>query len=432
MKRSLILIAAIISSISYGQGTLTLNGAVEAALKNNYNIQILGNNAQIAGNNNTIGNAGMLPQVGVNAQGSYSNTNINQRFTNGTEIVKNGVVSTNYGAGVNLNYILFSGLRAQYAYKRLGEEDAISELQLKAGINTTVANVMSAYFNVLREQQTLRSLQENITIYEEREKIAKKRYDIGSAAKTDWLQAQIDLNEQKSLIIKQRANIQIAKNNLDQLLGREAGNDYTVEEISPALDTLNYDSLKNTVYQSNIDMQVLQRNINIAKYTISETRAQQYPTLALNSTYNFGKTNSQAGFTLFNQALGFNGGLTLSWNAFNGLNTRRQIANVKLSYNNTELQLKDYKNSVNAGFVSAWTGYNTTRQQYELEKSNNALAQENVNIMLERFRLGNCTTIDLKLAQQTLQDTQNRLILAGYELKLSETELLRLAGGLVK
>ncbi len=431
MKYRLILLIAFSAFVGKAQ-VLSLSGAVEIALKNNYNIQIFANNAQIADNNNTIGNAGMLPQVGLNANGSYSNTNINQRFTNGTSIEKNGVVSTTYGAGLALNYVLFSGLRAQYIYKRQGEEDAVGQLQLKSTINTTVANVMAAYFNVLREQQTLKALLENISIFEERLKIAETRLQVGSSPKTDVLQAKLDLNEQKSLIIQQSAAIAVAKSQLDQLLGRESGNDFTVEEVTPALDSLNYDSLKNTILKNNIDLQAIQRNINIAKYGVKEARSAQYPTLALGSAYNFAKTNSQAGFTLFNQNLGFNGGLTLSWNLFNGFNTRRIISNSKLNLSSTELRLKDFQATISAQFVSAWNNFNTARQQYILEQESNTLAQENVDIMLERFRIANATTIDLKLAQQTLQDTQNRLIQAGYQMKLAETELLRLVSGLVK
>lgn len=431
MKYRLALTLVLAAFIGKAQ-VLSLSGAVEIALKNNYNIQIYANNAEIADNNHSIGNAGMLPQVGLNGNVNYSNSNINQRFTNGTSIEKNGVVSTTYGGGIVLNYVLFSGLRAQYTYKRLGEQDVVSELQLKSTINVTVANVMAAYFNVLREQQTLKALEENIAVFEERLKIAETRLQVGSSPKTDVLQAKLDLNEQKSLIIKQRAAIAVAKSQLDQLLGRESGNDFTVEEITPALDSLNYDSLKSSILKNNIDLQTMQHNINVARYGVKEAQSAQYPTLALGSAYNFAKTNSQAGFTLFNQSLGFNGGLTLSWNLFNGFNTRRIINNQKLVVANTELQLKDYQATVSAQFVSAWNNFNTARQQYILEQESNSLAQENVNIMLERFRIANATTIDLKLAQQTLQDSQNRLIQAGYEMKLAETELLRLVSGLVK
>lgn len=416
----------------YGQNTLTLNSAIETVLKNNYGIQIAKNNVDIATNNHSWGNAGFTPQVNLNANGSVANNNINQRFTNGTSIVKNGVGSTNYGAGVSLSWALFNGMRAHYLYKQLGVVQSLNEVQLKNNINTSVGAVMSAYFNVLKEQQTLKSLNDNIGIFEERLKIADTRLTIGSAAKTDMLQAKIDLNEQKSLIIRQKGAVMVAKAQLNRVLNIDSSEDFKVEEIVPQLDSLNYDSLKKALYQNNIDLLVLNRNVDIATYQAKIARSAIYPTLMLNSAYNFARSSSQAGFTLYSQNYGFNGGLTLGWNLYNGLNTKRIIKNTDLQLTNTELQLKDMQSQVNSGFAAAWYNYTAYKEQYKLEKENEGYAKENVDIMLERFRVGNCTTLDLKLAQQTLQDSQNRLIQAGYQLKLAETELLRLSGALVK
>lgn len=417
----------------YGQNTLTLNSAIETVLKNNYGIQIAKNNVEIADNNNSWGAAGFTPQVSLLANGNIANNNINQRFTNGTEIIKNGVGSSNYGVGVNVTWALFNGLRAQYLYKQLGVVQSLNEAQLKSDINNSVGAVMSAYFNVLKEQQTLTNLDSNLTIFDERLKIADTRFTIGSAAKTDLLQAKIDLNEQKSLIIRQRGNVRVAKAQLNRVLSKEdAGDDFTVEDITPELDSLNYDSLKKALYQGNIDLMVLNRNVDIAMYQTKIARSAIYPSVNLNSAYSFARSSSQAGFLLYNQNYGFNGGLTLAWNLYNGLNTKRIIKNTDLQLTNTELQLKDFQVQVSSGFSATWYNYTASKEQYKLEKENEGLAKENVDIMLERFRVGNCTTIDLKLAQQTLQDSQARLIQAIYQLKLAQTELLRLSGGLVK
>lgn len=431
-KLKYILVLVFAACNVYGQTTLTLNTAIETVLKNNYGIQISRNNVDIANNNHTWGNAGFTPQVNFVANGSIANNNINQRFTNGTEIIKNGVGSSNYGTGITLNWVLFNGLRAHYAYKQLGVVQSLNETQLKSDINNSVGNVMSAYFNVLREQQTLKNLENNLDIFNERLKIANTRFTIGSAAKTDMLQAKIDLNEQKSLIIRQKGAVMVAKAQLNQLLAKDDNQDFTVEEITPELDSLNYDSLRKSLYQNNIDLQVLNRNVDIAAYQSKIARSAIMPVVSLGSQYNFARSSSQAGFSLYNQSYGFTGGLTLSWNLYNGLNTKRIIKNTDIQLSTAQLQLKDLQTQVNNGFSAAWYNYTTAKEQYKLEKENEGLAKENVDIMLERFRVGNCTTIDLKLAQQTLQDSQNRLIQAGFQLKLAETELLRLSGSLAK
>ncbi|UPT68217.1 MAG: TolC family protein [Sphingobacteriales bacterium JAD_PAG50586_3] len=295
MKLKLTLILPLVLAVSgvYGQTTLTLNTAIETVLKNNYGIQISKNNAQIAANNHTIGNAGFTPQINFVANGTIGNNNINQRFTNGTEIVKNGVGSSNYGTGITVDWVLFNGLRAHYLYKQLGVVQSFNETQLKSDINNTVGDVMSAYFNVLREQQTLTNLDSNLAIFTERLKIADTRFTIGSAAKTDMLQAKIDLNEQKSLIIRQKGAVMIAKAQLNQILAKDDNQDFTVEEITPELDSLNYDSLRKALYQNNIDIMVLNRNVDIAAYNTKIARSAISPTVLLGSQYNFARSSSQ-------------------------------------------------------------------------------------------------------------------------------------------
>ena len=54
------------------------------ALKHNFDIQVARNEANIDKINNTKGNAGMLPTVSLNGNGSYALNRINQKLSNGT------------------------------------------------------------------------------------------------------------------------------------------------------------------------------------------------------------------------------------------------------------------------------------------------------------------------------------------------------------
>jgi len=67
----------------------------------------------------------------------------------------------------------------------------------------------------------------------------------------------------------------------------------------------------------------------------------------------------------------------------------------------------------------------------ELEQQSLDIAEQSQEIALERFRLGTIDSIELREAQQTLINAENRLIIAQVEAKNAETELLRLSGQLV-
>jgi outer membrane protein TolC len=80
----------------------------------------------------------------------------------------------------------------------------------------------------------------------------------------------------------------------------------------------------------------------------------------------------------------------------------------------------------------AYEDYILQIKALDLEEENILLARENVEIILETYRLGQATYLQLREAQKSLEDAYNRLIAARYLTKLAETELLRLRGDLVR
>ena len=169
---------------------------------------------------------------------------------------------------------------------------------------------------------------------------------------------------------------------------------------------------------------------------MKERKAERYPTLNFNSTYNFSKTDNKVvinQFTpLFNQTLGFNYGLSATVPILNGFNTQRQIKQAKLDIQYQQLVLENQKSQINLAVSNAFKDYELQKKSLALEEDNLALAKENVMIALERFRQGVSTYLELREAQKSLEDGYNRLIAARYNTKLAETELLRLKGDLIK
>ena len=91
--------------------TLTLEQAIQLALKNNYDIKIAKNNLKIDERNNTIGNAGMLPIVNANINNNNTLNTINLTQANGEERELEGVRNLNLNYGVGLDWTIFDGFR---------------------------------------------------------------------------------------------------------------------------------------------------------------------------------------------------------------------------------------------------------------------------------------------------------------------------------
>ncbi|MGB3084707.1 MAG: TolC family protein, partial [Saprospiraceae bacterium] len=167
-----------------GQEILTIKQAIAIGLENNYSIRMIRNESEIAKNNNSRGNAGMLPELSFNSGLNYSGNNTKQEFVTGNEVDKKGAQSNNINAGINLNWTVFDGMKMFITRNKLKELENLSNLNVKIQLENTVAAIISAYYSIVKQKQLYLNNNSLLSIYEERSKIAKTKWEIGSAAKT--------------------------------------------------------------------------------------------------------------------------------------------------------------------------------------------------------------------------------------------------------
>jgi outer membrane protein TolC len=423
-----IVLSACLSVAIQAQDSLSIEQAVEIALKNNYDILLSRNDAEIAVRNNTIGNAGMLPRINATVADNYTLNHLNQKFNNGNpEIDKSGVNGNNLTAGVALNWTLFDGLKMFATKAKLKRLAEIGELQFKDEIQTVVANVITNYYDVVRAELQLRAIDSAIRISEERVKLAEVKFQIGSASKVDLLQAKVDLNEQRSNSILQRKVIEQRKADLNNLLARNIETDFAVADTIPLTEP----KLTNDL-EKNFQLQAAVKNVEVAKFEKKEVFSQFLPNLNGTVGYGYARSNSAAGFTLFNQTYGLNAGFSLNIPLFNGLNTIRQNKIASIQIISSKFNLEKIRFQTKLGYYRALKDFTNAKEQLNLEQENIQLADENQKIALERFRLAQSTSIELREAQISYVNALNRLVDARYSTKVAETELLRLQGELVK
>jgi outer membrane protein TolC len=298
-----------------------------------------------------------------------------------------------------------------------------------------IAAVNNNYFNIVRRKQQLKAIEEQISISEERVKLADRKLTVGLGAKPELLQAQLDLNEQRSARLRELATIDQLKQQLNQLMAVETKSMYEVVDSIPINTQLILGDLSSEMLKSNPGLLQARKNIDIARISLKERKAEQYPILSFNSAYNFNRLENKVvinNFTpLFNRNRGFNYGFGITMPILNGFNTRRLIGQAKLDIAFQELSYRNQLSMADMSLQNAFKAYEMQKQALKLEEDNINLARENVNIALERFRQGVSTFIELRVAQISLAEAYNRLIAARYDTKLAEIELLRLKGDIV-
>ncbi len=439
MMSRLLIICLCFSTILNAQTTTTeqpskmsIEQAIELALKNNYGISIANNQAEQAANNNSLGNAGMLPRVDLNATENFANNATKQEFSTGTSIDKKGVQSKNITTGAYLTWTIFDGLKMFATHQKLQELETMGTLNAKIQIENTIVDVVSAYYTIAMQKQLISGLKENIGVTEERLKIAQKKFDIGTSSKIDVLQAKVDLNALRSTLMRQKTLLTDAKETLNQLLVQPVEQEIDVLDSIPLMNSYKYEDLKNSILEKNSNLLFAQKNIDVSRYMVKEGKSMYYPKLNLNANYIFSRAQNQAGLTLLNQNLGLNLGFTASWTIFNGFNTVNNVKNLQLNLENSTTEYEFQKTLIQLSLVKAFNKYQDDIQILNLEEENDKLVKENLDMALERFRLGASTSIELKEAQRSYEDSNNRLSDARYNAKVSETQLLKLSGEIIK
>ncbi len=435
MKRSLLFILCCISLQAGAQRLLSLEEAIATALKQNFDIQLSKNDSAVAALNYSYRNAAFLPRLNGNLGTTWNNNKQTQEFSNNTK--REGKVKTNnLNSSVSLNWTLFDGMRMFATRDKAEELVKLGELGIKQQIINTVATVINTYYNIVRQKQLLKAIEEQIALSQERVKLAQYKLDIGVGAKPDVLQSKVDNNAQKALQLEQLTLISQLKEQLNQAMNVLDAPPYDVSDSIPLNTKLSLGDIQNGLETTNPGLLITRKNIEIAGLTLKELKADRFPVVSFNSAYNFSRNNNNLALNpalpVFSQNKGFNYGLTATIPIFNGFNTKRLIKQQELNIQYQRMFFDNQKSQLNLSVINAFLEYEQQKKALALEEENILLAKENVSIVFQVYKLNSTTLIQLKEAEKSLQDAYTRLITARYNTKLAETELLRLKGDLVK
>lgn len=421
-------------STAYAQDTLRIEEAIQKGLEKNFAIQVARNQAEIARNNNTLGNAGFLPVVTADgtinkrvedSETQYSTASIPDRNDKGAE-------TTNYNYGIDATWTVFDGLTMFATQDRLSLEENIGNEQARLQIENLLAELINGYYQIVAQQKANRVLENAVEVSQERIRIAETKRDLGSGSDYDLLQARADFNEDRAALIRSGTILKQAKILVNQILSDSSFTDFDVESTIEMRDLMDLESLLNTSYDENTSLMIARLNERVANEEIKELRGDWFPQIAVNGGYGYNRTESSSGFADFSKTTGFNYGVTARINLFDGFNKSRKTQNAQLRLKNQQLQLEELKLSVSSELQQTYQQYEDALTLIELEEENLQYTKQTQEIALERFRLGTISSVELRETQLSLLNAENRLILAQIEAKTAETELLRLSGNLLR
>ncbi len=412
------------------QEKLSLSDAVKIALQNSYDIKLVENTVTVAKNNNSYGVAGGLPTVTGSANNNNTQTTINQTFPDPSRnTTRSGVEGSTVNGNLTVSMILFNGFRVAATKNRLESIEKQSIAALQNQMLNTSSIVMQQYYNVVRQEAFLKTIQKSIEASEQRVAIVKTRQDVGVANQADVLQSNIDLNALIQAKQNQLVIIEQAKADLYNSMVVPATSNYTLDE-SIAVDQ----NIKMAEVEAKMKdhplLQSAQQLINVNQFIEKETRAIMYPTLRANTGYNYNSNQSGAGFILLNESYGTFIGVNLALPIYNGGANKKAYNNAKMATKSAKLQLENATLDLNTELFKTYKNYLNSIKQAPIEQENFKMSQELLGLVMQKYQLGQATMVDVKQAQQSFETAGFRLTSLQFTAKIAEIELKRLSNQL--
>jgi outer membrane protein TolC len=413
------------------QEVLTVEDAVRLALENNYQIRTAANDLEIDAISVSAGYAGMLPSIDASVTDNNSIQHLSQTRSDGSKVERDNARNNSLNYGVALDWTLFDGFGMFANYEQLKESTRLGEAELKEAILTTAGEVMITYYDLVQQQQQLAALDSTIIISRQRVELAQNRFTIGKASKLEVLNAQVDLNTDLTLMQRQQEHYASTKIQLNEQLTRDLKTDFRVVPEIFVDEGLVLTDLETQVTNNNPSLKAEMINKRISELELKQIKASRYPTVIATTGYNFGNSESSLGFTTSSDSRGWNYGFGATLNIFDGFNQNRNEKIGRIALENAEVAINEQKQQLLALVGMTYQTYLTNVSLIGLEGDNEAIAKENLDITVEKFRIGTIPTIEFRTAQLNYITAKVRYSNAKFQAKVSEIILKQLAGNLL-
>jgi outer membrane protein TolC len=426
----IIVFSIAIISISLAQDFMTAEEAIKIGLKHNFDIQIARNDEKIARNNQGKGTAGFLPTLDLfgNYQKSKVDQDTNSPFSFGS------TTSDNLGGRLSLDWTLFDGFGMFVNNDQYKQLAILGEYQSRNIIETTVVAILSAYYNLVQQEQLLDVAMNAKEISKTRLDKEKVKQDLGSASSTDYWNAQVSYNNDNATLINQGLRRLIAQNDLNVLLGRDVDTPVQVAKqiIIPDL-TYEYDEILELAKKQNSRLIVARQSKKVADNNVSLSSVYFYPRLSFIANYGYDERkviSDRPGFDDPVETISRDGilGLNLTFNLFNGMRDKIDRQNARLEAKSQEYSLQDQENRIGASVREILETFYKRMELIDLEEQNVIAAEKNLQLNQDRYNIGAASSLEFRDAQVNLIRSQSTLIVARFQARITRLELEQLMG----
>lgn len=413
------------------QENLTLEDAIQLGIKNNFSVNLQRLNVKKSENSMAIAKSGFLPSLDLNVNKSNSNNNVNQEFVDGRRIERSGATSNSLDASLKTQWTIFDGFEMFIDYDLLKLSDNIEKLKLKREIENLIQEIITRYSELIVFKEAIKLSSDNLQISRERYKIISDKKDVGKSSTMDLISAEVDLNRDITDSIEVYNNFLKSKSNFNQILGRDIKLDYNpVDSIFLMNENFDLTQLMLQI-ENNTDIMLANLGIELSQKDVEKLKSNYYPKISLFGGYSYSSLESQAGFLKSNTTNGFNYGITLSMNIFEGFKNNTLIENNQVNLEMSKLSKQELKSFLEKEINNTLINLNKSKEVIKFNLKSYELALRNLNIAQEKLLSGAITQIEFREIQIKSIQSYNLVLSEKLNQKTNETYLMKLIGQIV-
>ncbi|MBP2831088.1 TolC family protein [Aquimarina sp. U1-2] len=396
------------------QESLTLEQAMALALENNFSIQIERKQSEIAEEQYSIGNAGLLPSIHLIGSGNYTNNQTDLTIRTfqpppapaTQSFDESGVAALTAQGVVQADYTVFAGFSGRYRYKILESANQIAHYQQQVTINQTLVQVSTLFLEIAKLQRREELLKQNIEITSDRIQRIQDQKQFGKATGLDVLNAESNLNRDKTLLDQ----VLLTKNNLIRdlnfVIGYQPEQQYRVSVMYAPQGLQDIPSIQQEILKNNPQLLLAEQGIVTSDYEIGLAKSRTMPQLDVFANYGafYQENDLQQLAEITN--IGYTVGATLRFNIFDGSQTRTAIRSAELQKESIEIEKEQLQSRLLTDAVTEVNRIQILETQLERERVNLITFQEAFTRTEERFKNGKATNLDIRDAQTALLDAE--------------------------
>jgi len=433
----LILVICSVGNISVAQDSLSLSDAIQIGLKKNFDIQISTKNIEINKLQNTWGQAGRYPTIDINIQQGNS---ISDQSNNPLSIVQQLIYQNSIQGAANLNWVLFNGFRIKANKLKLNNLEAQSEGNAALIIENTIQGIILAYYSTNLQKEKMDLLKNVLKLSRDKYLHEKEKGEMGFASTVDQLQFESAYLSDSSAIIMQELAFKNAIKNLNLFMGVEINLKWNLtDKLLPENTLYNYKELESKMLGNNTNIKNQVVNIEILKQDVSLAKASMFPVVSFNSGASYNTSRLQIndfpmpGANTSNSAnINYFANFTVGFKIFDGGKVKRAIQAVQIQEDITNLNMSKLKHQLTQELANHYEIYNTRIAIFKVNLKSFDVAKRSFEIAQLRKNAGIINSFDLRNIEMVYLQTGTALFEAIYNIQESNTNLIRLTGGIIE